>query len=117
MNKRELGGGYEKVAADFFRQKGYRILEMNFRCRIGEIDIIARDEDYIVFAEVKYRKEKTYGGPLMAVNFKKQRTISKVAMFYLMKHGLPESTPCRFDVVGILPGEIQHIQNAFPFRW
>ncbi len=115
LNKREVGGGYEKAAADFLISQGYEIREMNFRCRMGEIDIIAQDGDYLVFVEVKYRKNRQHGGPLPAVNWKKQRTISRVAMFYLMKHGYSQSTPCRFDVIGILPEGIQLVKNAFDF--
>lgn len=116
MNKRKLGGSYEQMAAGFLSDHGYEILEMNFRCRIGEIDIVARDGPFLVFVEVKYRANMKYGGPLPAVNLKKQRIISKAAAFYLMKHHLGINTPCRFDVVGILPDQIQLEKNAFPYR-
>ncbi len=116
MNKRQIGGGYEKAAADFLIENGYVILEMNFRCKIGEIDIVAMDGNTLAFIEVKYRKDERYGGPFSAVNLKKQKTISKVALYYIMTHGLGEATPCRFDVVGILPNHIELIKNAFDFR-
>ncbi len=116
MNQRALGGSFEGKAADFLIKEGYQILDRNFRCRMGEIDIIARDGIYLVFVEVKFRSSSRYGGPLPPVDSKKQRTISKVAVFYLMKQGLPLTTPCRFDVVGILPDQIRLVKNAFPFR-
>ena len=63
MNRRETGSRYEKQAAVFLEQKGYEILEMNFRCRRGEIDLVARDGEYLVFVEVKYRADLRCGRP------------------------------------------------------
>lgn len=97
------------------RQKGLRILERNFRCRSGEIDLIARDGRYLVFVEVKYRKNLKSGNSFSAVGKEKQRTISKVAMFYLLAKGYCDEIPCRFDVVGIDGKEIRWIKNAFDF--
>lgn len=113
MNQRKLGGSYEQMAADFLSKHGYRILERNFRCRLGEIDIVAQDGGCLVFVEVKFRSSSRYGGPMAAVNREKQRTISRVASFYLASHGLGWNTPCRFDVVGILPDRITLEKNAF----
>lgn len=113
MNKRSLGGGYEKAAAAYLEENGYKILQMNYRCRAGEADIVARDGKYLVFVEVKYREHMSGGGPLAAVGFRKQERISRVAAWYLMEHRLPEYTAVRFDVIGITPGEIRLIQNAF----
>ncbi len=116
MNQRKTGGEFEKLAADFLIKHGYKILERNFRCRMGEIDIVAMDGHVLVFIEVKYRSSMKYGGPMPAVNLKKQQTISKVALYYLIVHELNMSTACRFDVVGIIPGRITLQKNAFPFR-
>ncbi len=116
INKREVGTENEKKAAAFLVEKGYEILEFNFRCKNGEIDIIAKDGEYLVFIEVKYRNSLRSGYPLEAISVQKQRTISKCAMYYMMKYGL-DSFPARFDVVGILRNEIQLIQNAFDFAW
>ncbi|MBQ8189103.1 MAG: YraN family protein [Lachnospiraceae bacterium] len=117
QNRRKLGEVYEKFACDFLRQKGLCILETNFRVRQGEIDIVARDGNTLVFAEVKYRKNKTKGTPEEAVGIRKQIQISKVAMFYLAFHHLPLTTLCRFDVIAICNKELHWIPNAFPFRW
>ena len=114
INKRTIGTENEKKAAAFLVEKGYEILEFNFRCKSGEIDIVARHEDYLVFVEVKYRDNTRKGYPLEAISVQKQRTISKCAMYYIMKYGL-DNFPVRFDVVGILKNEIQLIQNAFDF--
>lgn len=114
-NMRRVGDGYEKLAADYLTAQGYEILEMNFRCRSGEIDIIAREGRYLVFVEVKYRKGEGIGSPLEAVTRRKQHVISRVALYYMVRHRLPDSTPCRFDVVGISPDKIELVRNAFPY--
>lgn len=97
------------------REKGLKILEMNFRCRMGEIDLIARDGRYLVFVEVKYRSTGNQGGAVDAVGREKQRAISKVAAYYLLTHCKSMDIPCRFDVIGIEGEEIQWIQNAFNY--
>ena len=86
---------------------------MNFRNRIGEIDIIAKDGEYICFIEVKYRTTNQWGSPFEAVNQRKQQQIRKVALYYLMRHGLHEWTPCRFEVIAFEGDKITHIVNAF----
>lgn len=89
------------------------ILEQNFRCRKGEIDIIAKDMDYLVFIEVKYRKNMEKGSPFAAVGYKKQKTICEVADFYhYMKH-IDANQKIRYDVVAVLGEEIKHLKNAF----
>jgi putative endonuclease len=114
-NNRKTGSSYEKLAAEYLQAQGYQILEMNYRCRIGEIDIIAKDDTYLVFIEVKYRRDISCGMPQEAVDRKKQRIISKVADYYRMMHGCTEVTPCRFDVVAICGQKVQLIQNAFDY--
>ena len=116
MNKRTIGTTYEQVALKFLQKKGYEILETNFRCRFGEIDLIAKDGEYLVFVEVKFRSSKESGTPQEAVDYKKQRIISKVATFYCMKHNCYDQIPCRFDVVAILKSEIELIQDAFEYQ-
>ena len=116
MNKRAVGNQYEKLAGAFLEQAGYEIIAYNFRCRQGEIDIIAKDGEYLVFAEVKYRKTEAAGTPFEAVNRKKQQTISKVAAYYCLIHGMGEMTPCRFDVVSVCGTEIKVIKNAFEYQ-
>ena len=88
-------------AAAYLKKKGYRILEANFRCRFGEIDLIARDGAYLVFIEVKYRSSLKDGDSLEAVNRRKQRKIIRVAEYYLCMHQEKADLPCRFDVIGI----------------
>lgn len=116
MNKRAVGASYEKAVGAYLKEQGYQILEYNFRCRSGEIDIIARDGEYLVFVEVKYRTDLKSGDPLEAVDARKQRTISRTALYYCMKHGYGETTPCRFDVAAVLGEEIRLIKNAFEYQ-
>lgn len=111
-NQRAVGTVYEKMAGEYLKRKGYEIVEYNFRCRFGEIDIIARDGEYLVFCEVKYRSQKRTGHPLEAVDTRKQRNISKCAMYYLMRKQI-WNVPCRFDVVSIEGEVLTLIKNAF----
>ena len=112
-NRRQKGSLYEQKVAQYLTDRGFRILEMNYRCRIGEIDIIAREAEYLVFIEVKYRKDTAKGLPQEAVNLRKQRVISKVADYYCMTKGVYGTCACRFDVAAVLGEEIRLIRNAF----
>lgn len=115
-NYRLIGQCGEEIAASYLQSLGYIILLKNFRCKLGEIDLIARDQEYLVFIEVKYRRSLNYGYPREAVNKIKQKTISKVALYYLKQHYL-YNTSCRFDVVEIIEynneKKINLIKNAF----
>lgn len=112
VSKRQIGSNYEQASGYYLEQQGYKILEYNYRCRMGEIDLIAQDGEYLVFCEVKYRKTYGSGSPLEAVDVRKQRVIRKVAEHYLMMHRINE-IPCRFDVIGIEGSRISLIKNAF----
>lgn len=111
-SSREVGARYERRAGEYLESLGYKIIEYNYRCRKGEIDLIAKDGEYLVFCEVKFRKDSRKGHPSEAVDYRKQRIISKCAMYYLMEHGLSD-IPCRFDVVGMEGGEVLLIKDAF----
>ena len=113
-NKRKVGNDYEKIAGEYLERQGYQIIEYNFHSRTGEIDIVAKHGEYLVFVEVKYREHDKKGHPFEAVSFLKQRTISQCAFYYLQKNHL-QDVPVRFDVVGILGEDIEVIQNAFEF--
>lgn len=113
MNRRQVGAKYEEMAARALYGSGYRILERNFRCRHGEIDVIARHKGFLVFIEVKYRRDSRAGFPEEAVDQRKQETIIRSARFYMLRHGYGEETPCRFDVVSIEGGHIRIIEDAF----
>lgn len=113
---RSLGNIYERKACEYLVSKGYLILERNFCIRGGEIDIIARDGDTLVFVEVKARRSENSGAPLDAVTQEKRKRIGKAAMFYMNKNSA-EAENIRFDAIGIKEGqgglEIEHVENAF----
>ena len=113
-NRRRTGARYEQTAGRYLETRGYQILEYNYRCRRGEIDIIARDQECLVFCEVKYRSGPGAGDAAEAVDAKKQRKLSVCALFYLTSHGLMD-TPCRFDVVSITGNKIRLYRDAFPY--
>lgn len=112
QNNRQIGSYYETRAKHYLIEKGYEVIQMNFRCRLGEIDMIAKDGEYTVFIEIKYRSNQKCGLPRESVTYYKRQTILGVAKYYLMKTRLSD-TPCRFDVIEILKEDIHHIQNAF----
>jgi putative endonuclease len=116
-----LGKQGEALAVHYLQQRKYTIIEQNFRCKCGELDIIAREGKVIVFIEVKTRKNLSYGPPQLAVTTFKQRQISKAALFYLAQKKM-QGTNARFDVIAILLGynevpQIEHIINAFDLAY
>lgn len=113
MNNREVGTEFEHMAADYLKKNHYEILQSNFRCKIGEIDLIAKSEGYLCFVEVKYRSSTQKGFPSEAITPTKIRRITRTAEYYMLIHNLPQDTPCRFDVVVILDSELTLIKNAF----
>ena len=121
MNKHEFGMQGEDIACRFIESHGGRILERNFRFKGGEIDVIYKDGNYIVFGEIKYRSSSTFGMAEEAVGYRKQRTISRGCDFYCLRHKLDESTPVRFDVIGLNINEgqnsvrIHYVKNAFEY--
>lgn len=107
----------EQIAVDYLKKIGYKIKQRNFRCRQGEIDIVARDGSTLVFIEVKSKGQATFGAPQAMVTHTKQSTITRVAMRYVQQHRVM-NTALRFDVVAItfLPNktpEVNHIPAAF----
>lgn len=118
----QFGEKSESVAVDFLKKQGYRIIELNYRTKLGEIDIIAKQEKTLVFIEVKARKSSRFGRPELAVTPKKQRKISMVALYYL-KSTKQSNAKARFDVVAINSAKakespnIKIIKNAFELAY
>jgi len=116
-NNRALGAKGEEIAVNLLKERGLSILQQNFRCRHGEIDIIAKENGIIIFIEVKTRKNDKYGTPEAAVDHRKQKRLRLVAAYYLTHH-CHDSHPCRFDVVSILldrndePVSVRIIENC-----
>lgn len=113
QNNRETGSYYETAVAACLEKSGMTVIEKNFRCRAGEIDLVARDGNYLVFVEVKYRKNASAGTALEAVDRKKAAQVRRVAAHYLYRHNLPEETACRFDVAAVDGGGLTYIKDAF----
>jgi putative endonuclease len=111
-----LGKTGEELAVAHLKGRKYNIIERNYRCPLGEMDIIAREKGNLVFVEVKTRATKDFGGPAAAVNERKQRQLSRVALMYLNQKRLKDIA-ARFDVVAVDLSEskprIEVIQNAF----
>jgi putative endonuclease len=111
--RQEFGSRGEELACSELERLGYAILERRYRCRLGEIDIIARDGDVTVFVEVKARESGEFGGGAAAVTPAKQRTVARVATDYIARHRLFDR-PCRFDVVVVdSAATVTVIPNAF----
>lgn len=107
-----MGRAGERKATEFLKKNGFKILTKNYKTPFGEIDIIALDKESIVFIEVKTRTSEVYGAPCEAVDKKKQERYYKSATYYLQKEKKTDNS-CRFDVVEIKNGQINHIFNAF----
>lgn len=113
QNKRATGSCYEERVAAFLQKQGMIILEQNYRCKGGEIDIVAKEGSYLVFVEVKYRSTASAGAALEAIDKRKAAQVRHVAAVYLYTHRYPENTPCRFDAAGIDGEQLTYIKNAF----
>ncbi len=110
------GRSGEDEAARFLKARGFKILRRNYRCRFGEIDLVAADGETVVFVEVKTRSGSSFAEAAEAVNRKKMEHMTRASEFFLSEFGLLDHA-ARFDVVCIVKGErgteIEHIQNAF----
>lgn len=113
-NRRQKGAEWEERTAAALKRSGYVIVERNFRCRSGEIDLIARHRGYLVFIEVKYRRNADYGYAAEAVDFEKQKRICRVADHYVRTR-CKEIPPCRFDVAAWDGERLTIYENAFEY--
>jgi putative endonuclease len=118
--KKELGRRGEELALRFLKKSGYKIIERNYVCKMGEMDIIAQEKDTLVFVEVKTRTSMDFGPPQLAVNPTKQMQLSKVALNFLKEKRL-EDVKARFDVVAIVlkptGEEVELIKDAFDLKY
>lgn len=111
----ESGKFYERQAVLWLKERGYEILEQNFRSPFGEIDIIARQKSQIVFVEVKYRSGNKWGTPQEAVTRQKKRRISNTALYYMTCYCKEKDRQCRFDVLCTDGKEMTLYKNAFDY--
>ncbi len=114
--RNQTGKEGEAFAVKYLKKKGFRIMASNYRTPIGEIDIVARDRDTIVFVEVKTRQSLLYGYPSEAVTWRKRERLKKLALYYLKVHKMLGASG-RFDVIGLYLRDgiyqVQHIVDAF----
>lgn len=115
---RDKGARYESLALKHLKANGLKLIEKNFQCRLGEIDLILRDKDCLIFAEVRYRSSNRFASAAHSVDDRKQAKIAQTAAMYLARR--PELSNCtvRFDVVAIDdvdsgPGRLQWMRDAF----
>ena len=120
MKKTELGAWGEDRAAEYLTTEGYRILDRNFRCRLGEIDLVAQKGSILAFVEVKLRKNSRYGEAREFVTADKQRKLRLAASYYLAGNDRAQTMQPRFDVIEVYaphetdgPVAINYLENAF----
>lgn len=109
---------FEELAAKHLQQRGLRLLQRNFRCSMGEIDLVMQHRDMLVFVEVRFRGNPDFGGAVATITRDKQHRLLQTARYFLLCHREYQQYPCRFDVVGITPGTgtspcLEWIQDAF----
>jgi putative endonuclease len=116
-NRQDIGQHFEQEALHFLQDKDFRLVERNFRCRMGEIDLIMQDKEDIVFVEVRSRAHTTYGHALESVNKSKINKLIRTATFYLMQKKWLYKVNSRFDVVAFTPKDngmtLNWVKNAF----
>lgn len=110
---RDIGKIYEDIAQNYLKKQGLRLITTNFNCRYGELDLIMSESDVLVFVEVKFRRNKAFGGAIAAVSNSKQQKLTRTAQWYMQQNGL-SNHQARFDVIAIEGAdEINWIKNAF----
>ncbi len=117
---KEVGSVTEEIAYQHLKKQGLTLITKNFTSRMGEIDLIMKDNDAIVFIEVRYRKNSNFGSPEETVTFKKQKKIKTTALLFIAKNSIYKNIQPRFDVIGMTPTtnnsnsmSINWIKNAF----
>ena len=109
-----LGQTAEEFAADYLIARGFKYVNKNYRCKAGEIDLIMRDDEFLVFVEVRLRFDPHYGSSLETITRRKQQRIIHAAKHYLITNNLYEKEYCRFDAVGIDGDwQVSWVKNAF----
>jgi putative endonuclease len=109
---RRVGAAFEQLAADYLARRGIRVVERNFTCKGGELDLVCDDAGTLVFVEVRARAGDAFGSPAETVGSVKRRRLVRAAQVYLHQRALYDR-PCRFDVVAVLDGVVTHYPDAF----
>ena len=111
------GNKAEQLACKHLKKAGLTVVERNYRCRRGEIDIIARDGDTLVFVEVRYRSQSRFGSAADSIDTRKQQRLIRAAMHYLQQHQLSEKVPCRFDTICLAPQPGSGLLKRYSIDW
>ena len=115
----QSGKQAEQIAHDYLEAKGLRLIQANFRCRVGELDLIMLDRQVLVIVEVRYRKSSRIVGPMQTIDPHKRRRLALAARSFLMRHGDLQDRPIRFDVIGLTGSmtnpSVNWVKNAFEF--
>lgn len=106
VDSKKLGQQAEDLVCHYLQKQKLKLVTRNYSCRYGEIDLIMRDKASLVFIEVRYRQNPSFGSSLETINWTKQNKVIRTAEYYLLTHHLPEKTACRFDVVGVKPSAL-----------
>ena len=112
-DRQALGAAAENAALAHLRAAGLRLLERNARFKVGELDLVMRDGEFIVFVEVRYRQDDRFGGGLASVDRRKCRRIALAARAWLQRHPALADAPCRFDIVAASPAGLEWHRGAF----
>lgn len=118
ISTQQRGNAAEALARRHLEQQGLRLLAQNWRCRLGELDLVMLDADTVVFVEVRYRRHSAWGGAAESVDARKREKLSRAAQHFLQQESRWAKYPCRFDVIAInadsqAPAQLDWIQNAF----
>lgn len=114
-NSNSIGQRAEQDALNFLRQQGLTLVTRNYQCRLGEIDLVMKDRQVLIFIEVRYRKSAQFGSSAETVNASKQQKLIRTAEYFLLHEITGETPACRFDVVAICPSDTG--QNSLQFDW
>ena len=117
VTTREQGQYTESLACEYLENKGFKLIEKNFTCRLGEIDLIMKDNNSIVFVEVRYRRSINFGSGIESITTSKQKKLIKTASLYLQQHDKLNKYPSRFDIVSITGNIETSNLNNIDFYW
>lgn len=120
LTSRTTGNRAEAAVRRYLQQQGLKFVDNNISSRRGEIDLIFKDNDTLVFIEVRYRKHHQYGNPVETVTYTKQQKIIQAAKHYLHQHQLTDAVNCRFDVIGVSDNIVDHktsVADKFQYQW
>ena len=115
VDRNLIGRNAEQLAYDFLKKKGFKLLQQNYRCYQGEIDLIMQDKEETVFIEVRSKNRADFCSAVESITDAKQRKIIRTATHYLQKQNTLDTTPCRFDVIGIDGNNVEWIKDAFNY--